>query len=100
MNHLKAILLCLMALTIVAGCKKAQPTEAAPAPENDSTPAPSPANGNSLPPANQTAPSQAPAAPTIDTTKAFADVNTALKARDYQKATDTLLGIQRQTALN
>jgi hypothetical protein len=97
MNHMKLLLLSLMALTVAFGCKKPQPTETppTPAPENASTPAP--ANGNS--PANQAAPSQAPAAPTIDTTKVFADVNTALKGRDYQKATDTLLAIQRQTAL-
>lgn len=98
MNHMKTLLLCLVALTVAIGCKKAQPTETAPAPENASTPAPATASGNSLQPANQAA-SQAPAAPTIDATKAFADVNTALKARDYQKATETLLALQRQKQL-
>src|SRR5437899_1183001 len=83
MNYRKLLLLSLLALTVAIGCKEAQPTETAPAPapENASTPAAAPpVNGNSLPPANQAAPSQVPAAPTIDTTKGFAEVNTALKA--------------------
>jgi len=98
-NHMKTILLCLMTITIAAGCKKAQPSESAPgpAPENASTAPTTPATGNSSAPANQ--PAQAQAAPTIDATKAFADVNTALKARDYQKATETLLALQRQKQL-
>jgi hypothetical protein len=97
MNHMKLLLLSFLALTVAIGCKKAQPTETAPAPENASTPAPPPpANGNSLPLANQPTPSQAPAVPTVDTTKAFSDVNAALKARDYQKATETLLAIQQK----
>jgi hypothetical protein len=95
MNHMKLLLLSLLALTVAIGCKKAQPTEVAPVPENAGSPAPATASGNSPQPANQPA-SQAPAAPTIDATKAVADVNAALKARDYQKATDTLLVLQRQ----
>jgi hypothetical protein len=90
---MRTILLLLVALTAAIGCKKAQPTETAPAPENASTtPAP---NANSPQPANQ-APAQAPAAPTVDTTKAFADMNTALKAKNYQKAADTLLFLQQK----
>jgi hypothetical protein len=95
LNHMKTIVLCSLALTLATGCKKAQPTETAPAPENASTPA---ANPNSPQPQNQ-AQSQAPAAPPVDTTKAFADVNAAVKAKDYQKAADTLIAVQRQTAL-
>jgi hypothetical protein len=91
MNHMKLLLLSLLALTAAIGCKKAAPTESAPAPENASSPAPAP-NGQ---PANQ-APAQAQAAPTVDTTRAFADMNTALKAKDYQKAADTLLFLQRK----
>jgi len=90
---MRTILLFLVALTAATGCKKAQPTETAPVPENAST-APAP-NANPTQPANQ-APAQAPAVPTVDTTKAFADMNTALKAKDYQKAADTLLVLQRK----
>jgi hypothetical protein len=91
---MRTILLFVVALTAATGCKKAQPTEPAPAPENAST-APATPNANPNQPANQ-APAQAPAVPTVDTTKAFADMNTALKAKDYQKATDTLLVLQRK----
>jgi hypothetical protein len=98
---MRTILLFLIALTAATGCKKAQPTETAPAPTQDNaSTAPATPNANPTQPANQAqAPAQAPAAPTVDTTKAFADVNAALKAKDYQKATDTLLAIQRQRAL-
>jgi hypothetical protein len=94
---MRTILLFVVALTAATGCKKAQPTETAPAPENAST-APATPNANPNQPANQV-PAQAPAAPTVDTTKAFADMNTALKARDYKKATDTLLAVQRTPQL-
>jgi len=92
-NLMKTILFLLLGIAAVTGCKKSQSTETAPAAENAST-APTP-NANPAQPANQ-APAQAPAAPTVDTTKAFADMNTALKAKDYQKAADTLLVLQRK----
>lgn len=90
-------LMCTMVLAVSAGCKKPQATAPAPAPENAAAPAPAtPANPGAPP--NQSA-AQTPAAPTVDTTKAFSDVNSALQAKDYQKATQTLLAIQHQKAL-
>lgn len=101
-THMKAALipclLCTMALAVNSGCKKSQSTAPTPAPEN-ATAAPTPAataNPGATP--NQAA-AQTPAAPPVDTTKAFADINSALKAKDYQKATDTLLAIQRMPHL-
>jgi hypothetical protein len=91
---MKTVLLFFLAFAFVTGCKKSQPAETAPAPENPGTPAPATA-GNSTAPASQPNP-QATAAPPVDTTKAFADMNAALKTRDYQKATDTLLVLQRK----
>jgi hypothetical protein len=101
-NLMKTILFFLLSIAVVTGCKKSQSTETTPAPQTGSTPtsgastpsAPEPANRPAAQPAAQPA-----AAPTVDTTKAFADVNSALKARDYQKATDTLLAIQRTPQL-
>jgi 3-oxoacyl-ACP reductase-like protein len=97
-NSMKTILFFLLSIAVVTGCKKSQSTENTPAPQTADTAtsgaptpsAPAPAN----PPAAQAAP-----APTVDTTKAFADVNSALKARDYKKATDTLLAVQRMPQL-
>jgi len=91
---MKTILFFLLALATVTGCKKSQPTETAP--QNSSAPAPStPAPANTTASPNQPATPQAQAASTVDTTKAFTDVNAALKARDYQKATDNIMAIQR-----
>jgi 3-oxoacyl-ACP reductase-like protein len=87
-----------MALAVNSGCKKSQSTAPTPTPENaTATPTPAAtANPGATP--NQAA-AQTPATPPVDTTKAFADVNSALKARDYQKATDTLLAVQRMPHL-
>src|SRR5215468_1328320 len=95
---MKTILFFLLSIAVVTGCKKSQSTETTPAPQTGDT-ATSGASTPSAPaPANPPA-AQAAAAPTVDTTKAFADVNSALKARDYKKATDTLLTIQRTPQL-
>lgn len=95
---MKTILLALVAAILVAGCKKAQPAETAPSPDNNSASTQGTAGGNSGPAANQPA-IPPPPTPTVDTTKAFADVNTAIKASDYKKATDTLLTLQRDKQL-
>jgi hypothetical protein len=93
-NLMKSILLGLIVLTVAVGCKKSQPNESAPAPapENASTASPTPVPANSGP--SQPG-AQAPATPTVDTTKAITDVNAALKNKDYKKATDSLLAVQR-----
>lgn len=93
---MKTILLALVASILVTGCKKAQRAEATPSPDNNSTSTQGAAPGN--PAANQPA-IPPPPTPTVDTTKAFADVNTALKANDYKKAADTLLILQREKQL-
>jgi len=88
---MKTILLLLLSFAVATGCKKSPPTETAPqdGPAASTTPSA---------PTNQPA-APAPAATTVDTTKAFADANSALKVKDYQKATETLLMLQRQPQL-
>jgi hypothetical protein len=84
----------LLAVAVITGCKKAQPSQTATSPDNGASTAPAAAPASA--PANQAG---AAAAPTIDTTRALADVNTALKAKDYEKATENLLALQRQKQL-
>lgn len=95
---MKTILFLLLGIAVVTGCKKSQSTETVPAPQTGSADAPTAQPPSAPAPANQPA-AQPAAAPTVDTTKAFTDINSALKAKDYQKATDNLLAIQRMPHL-
>src|SRR3954469_6056244 len=76
---------------VLCSCKK-KGAEAQPPQTADSAPA----AGASPNPADPGQGTTAQPAPAINTTAAISDVNEAMKARDYQKATATLLAVQQQ----
>src|SRR5436190_15292736 len=87
-QNMKWVSLALVGVVFVlCSCKK-KGAEAQPPQSADSAPAvgtsPNPADAGQE------------AAPTINTTAAISDVNAAMKARDYPKATATLLALQQQ----
>jgi len=91
-QHMKWVSLALIGVVLVlCSCKK-KGAEAQPPQTADSAPA----AGASPNPADPGQGTTAQPAPAINTTAAISDVNEAMKARDYQKATATLLAVQQQ----
>jgi hypothetical protein len=82
--------LCAVSILLPACGKKDPQTSVAPAPEAVATSGVTPGND----PGAASQPAAAPA-PTADTSKAFADVNEAMKAKDYQRAAATLIAVQQ-----
>jgi len=82
----------LAAVVTICGCKRKTPEAQAPVPPPDTS-----ASTASTPDAATANPAPAPVPVVVsDAQSGLANVNQALKGRDYVKAADTLLAVQRQ----
>lgn len=95
MRTLIFVVLLVSSAAVFCSCKKKTAEAQAPAQTAETTPAPATAPAPAPDPAALTAAPPQPV-PVINTTAAIADVNQAMKARDYKKAATTLIAVQQQ----
>ena len=80
----------MLAAATIGGCTKKEPasSQTSTTADNNAAAPPDASAANSSQPAVQAAP--------VDTSKVFTEADAALKAKDYQKATETLLALQQR----
>jgi hypothetical protein len=91
-------LACLLVVIVMTGCSKKEPESSAPTANPDNAAAPAGAATTADPGLPAGAGAVSPPIP-AETTKSLTAVDAALKAKDYDRAAETILALQRQKQL-